>query len=303
MQVIDLFCGAGGFSLGASNAGCAIILAVDSWEEALQVHRIHHPTANHWNMSLGGEVCLFAEKLALFTAPFMTKGPIHIHASPPCQNLSSSNVKRDINTGLRLVIWTLQLLEQLRIAWGLKFTYSIEQVPHPQVTALLTRMGLPWRKISFCNHGVPQTRCRVWASDASAAVNEMPQSYLDWRQLVEIPIDAIYITGSTICEKRLRERNSRFLSQKKSIASATHMYTLTSKIGNLFLDKDMAIVGRLTIQDYVSLQTFPPDYFSGVKDTSKAKMVANAIPPSFARAFMISLFAHKLSLCATVSHG
>src|SRR5688500_16763882 len=38
----DLFCGAGGLSLGLEQAGFTVVLAVDHDEEALETHRANH---------------------------------------------------------------------------------------------------------------------------------------------------------------------------------------------------------------------------------------------------------------------
>ena len=50
---IDLFCGMGGFSLGARNAGATCILAVDSWDEAVAVHRGNFPEDRIMRFDLG----------------------------------------------------------------------------------------------------------------------------------------------------------------------------------------------------------------------------------------------------------
>jgi DNA (cytosine-5)-methyltransferase 1 len=52
LYIIDLFCGAGGFSFGASQAGAKVAIAVDSWDKALQVHQDNHPKTVHLNMEL-----------------------------------------------------------------------------------------------------------------------------------------------------------------------------------------------------------------------------------------------------------
>ena len=45
--VTDLFCGAGGSSLGAARAGASIRIAADHWERAIDVHQANHPDADH----------------------------------------------------------------------------------------------------------------------------------------------------------------------------------------------------------------------------------------------------------------
>ena len=45
--VTDLFCGAGGSSLGAAAAGMELQLAMNHWQTAVDVHQAHFPTAAH----------------------------------------------------------------------------------------------------------------------------------------------------------------------------------------------------------------------------------------------------------------
>ncbi len=56
LYIIDLFCGAGGFSTGAAKAGAKIAVAIDSWNIALNVHKQHHPKTIHLNCSLGASI-------------------------------------------------------------------------------------------------------------------------------------------------------------------------------------------------------------------------------------------------------
>jgi DNA (cytosine-5)-methyltransferase 1 len=45
--VTDLFCGAGGSSLGAQAAGLRLVMAANHWQTAIDVHQVHFPEAAH----------------------------------------------------------------------------------------------------------------------------------------------------------------------------------------------------------------------------------------------------------------
>ncbi|MEH6566207.1 MAG: DNA cytosine methyltransferase [Halopseudomonas sp.] len=47
MDCIDLFAGAGGFSTGASLAGCNVVFAANHWPDAVEWHSRNHPEAQH----------------------------------------------------------------------------------------------------------------------------------------------------------------------------------------------------------------------------------------------------------------
>ena len=51
---MDLFCGAGGLSLGLTEAGFDVILGVDNDDDALETHRANHPGLSV-NWDLGDE--------------------------------------------------------------------------------------------------------------------------------------------------------------------------------------------------------------------------------------------------------
>ena len=47
LTVTDLFCGAGGSSLGARHAGTTLVMAANHWQTAIDVHQAHFPDAGH----------------------------------------------------------------------------------------------------------------------------------------------------------------------------------------------------------------------------------------------------------------
>jgi DNA (cytosine-5)-methyltransferase 1 len=45
--ITDLFCGAGGSSIGAEAAGARLVMAANHWQTAIEVHQAHFPDAGH----------------------------------------------------------------------------------------------------------------------------------------------------------------------------------------------------------------------------------------------------------------
>ncbi|KAG5183046.1 S-adenosyl-L-methionine-dependent methyltransferase [Tribonema minus] len=165
IYLIDLFCGAGGFSEGARQSGAVVILAVDRWRAALDVHAANHTTPSasceHWCEELGGDPEAFATRLRhVVSRRVPPGGHVHLHASPPCQNLCGANTRRREGEGLRLVEWSFKLME----CCAEFHSFTVEQVASP--TLLRTYEHIPHRVYDMSVHGVPQIRKRVIFGDA-----------------------------------------------------------------------------------------------------------------------------------------
>ena len=94
----DLFCGAGGLSLGLTQAGFDVVLAVDQDEDALSTHRAHHPGLSE-NWDLGEEEVV--EHVARLVRAI---GVTLVAGGPPCQPFSRAgrSMMRDlVRTGRR----------------------------------------------------------------------------------------------------------------------------------------------------------------------------------------------------------
>lgn len=81
MKVIDLFCGAGGLSLGFEKAGFESILAIDKWNDAIETYNFNHGS------SVGTTVDIheFTNEELL---KYKEKGVTGIIGGPPCQGFS-----------------------------------------------------------------------------------------------------------------------------------------------------------------------------------------------------------------------
>ena len=160
IAVIDLFCGMGGFSQGAIEAGAKVVLAVDLWEESLKVHYHNHPGTPIKRMTLGtkNQFSIFMREVEKWRK---LGYHVHIHGSPPCQALSNAS-SRDPSEGMPLVIWFLDLV---------KFTkpdsYSMENV-----VPMRKRLpeGTPSVVLNSADYGVAQTRRRCIAGEGWEAI-------------------------------------------------------------------------------------------------------------------------------------
>jgi DNA (cytosine-5)-methyltransferase 1 len=85
VSIIDLYCGVGGYSLGAARAGFKVIGAVDNDAIAIETHKKNYPNVNHLQTDLSnlpGKELL--ERLGL--KGFQVTGVI---GGPPCQGFST----------------------------------------------------------------------------------------------------------------------------------------------------------------------------------------------------------------------
>ena len=102
MQVCDLFCGLGGFSAGATEAGAEVILGVDCDSVPLQFWAASVPGGRAKLATLGGD-CPIDHVIDL-PPPSPS---LHIHSSPPPTDLSPARGGKvsaaDVEAGLQTI--------------------------------------------------------------------------------------------------------------------------------------------------------------------------------------------------------
>lgn len=295
VEVYDLFCGAGGFSEGARQAGCKVAFACDSDPEAIRVHALNHPDTVHWCCSL-----------PVTNIPFPCDGrKFHIHGSPPCQSFSSAGPKNDAGDGpgSALIRW------YVRTALSCGATsWSMEQVVSPHVIRILEdergkhRQDVDFGVFDFYDLGVPQHRKRVLAGSPhlvarlkrlrESCIRSSVQDVIDVRRWTHIKAN-MYHVG---CRKRCR-------SEEQTRRGAKNVY---KKAGPLDYWLPVAgpgptvIAGRgsgwwvrhdscgqvvrapLGISDNAALQTFPKRYLLARLNADSMRLVGNAVPPRVA---------------------
>ncbi|WP_010482100.1 DNA cytosine methyltransferase [Acaryochloris sp. CCMEE 5410] len=87
ITVTDQFCGCGGSSSGASQAGCEIVMAINHWERAVETHNTNFPDTAHDCVDISAcDPCRYPSTDILIT-------------SPECTNHSLARGKKRKNLG------------------------------------------------------------------------------------------------------------------------------------------------------------------------------------------------------------
>lgn len=157
MRAIDLFAGAGGFSTGATMAGCEVVWAANHWPAAVQVHANNHPETIH--------ACQDLQQAD------WTQVPDHdlLLASPACQGHSRARGKeRPHHDAQRATAWAVVSAVECHRPQA----FIVENVPEfvtawvlfPAWCAAMTALGyaLAPHLVDAADHGVPQHRRRIF---------------------------------------------------------------------------------------------------------------------------------------------
>lgn len=153
--VVDLFCGAGGLSLGLARAGFKSILAVDTNQSALHTYA----------SNLGNHIA----QLDLSKHTDLPESTM-IVGGPPCQGFSSAGLRQANDHRNNLVYCFAQIVATLRplafVFENVEGFLTAEGGDHViDLLAPLIDAGyhIHLRKINAANYGVPQHRKRVIA--------------------------------------------------------------------------------------------------------------------------------------------
>jgi DNA (cytosine-5)-methyltransferase 1 len=155
-SVLDLFCGAGGLSLGFKNAGFKTVHAVDHNGAALQTYSK--------NLGHTAQDCDLSDAKTVFPKVDVIVG------GPPCQGFSSAGMRRNGDHRNSLVSYFSQTVAQMRPkaflfenVEGFLTAENGDRVMDLLEPLLAGGYRIHFRKINAANYGVPQHRKRVIA--------------------------------------------------------------------------------------------------------------------------------------------
>ena len=291
-DVVDLFCGIGGFSCGAVASGHRVILAVDSDPLLLGCHALNHSECQHICTQLPDEL------------PMPTSGRWHLHGSPPCQKLSIMQPVPDamhLQHAQDLVSWFLCLVEQTRPP-----TWSMEQVNHASVREKLSDfkrkhpMLCDWDVFNAADYGVPQLRKRIIAGSPvvidglrNAACPDKRPCVRDFIPDPPLPYIrcAIYKRPEYIKKTETTPPNRRGPYMEVQLCDKIRSvdevgWTILARGWKAWCDEEGNMIRHVTAEECALLQTFPASYKLPFGGSIKMIGVGNALPPALARAIM-----------------
>jgi DNA (cytosine-5)-methyltransferase 1 len=156
LRVLDLFCGAGGFTLGLQLAGVShSAVGIDSDVECAETYSLNFPQA----LAIVEDV---------HSVDFSSLPADVIVAGPPCQGFSKLNRNRDGDERNRLYLEVIRCVDAIR-----PMAVIVENVPNfldavegRDLVARLQEMGYAVRTgvINCADYGVPQRRLRAVVS-------------------------------------------------------------------------------------------------------------------------------------------
>ena len=163
LNFIDLFCGAGGFSLGFKAAGFNCLGAFDNWDPAIKTHKKNFKDTKIYTKSINDYSNLEIKEI------FNNKNVDVIIGGPPCQGFSSIG-KQNINDQRNDLIF-----EFGRIIKSIKPSFFIMEnvsgLIHDKNVFYFNRLKnffisngykINYRLLNAAEYGVPQLRKRVF---------------------------------------------------------------------------------------------------------------------------------------------
>lgn len=280
MNVVDLFCGCGGLSLGFEKAGFNVVSGYDNWDPAITtyMYNFRHPI---YKIDLSD--CLTASRHIVLKKPDMIIG------GPPCQDFSSAGLRNEDNGRGDLTLSYANIVRVIKPLW-----FVMENVSTITKTRKLTQAkeifknagyGLTQIILDASLCGVPQKRKRFFMIGNLGAEDNFMYNYIS-KRLASKPMTVKDYFGDKI-DIEFYYRHPRSYARRGIFSVNEPSPTIRGvnrpiPCGYVLHPNDPvnSLVGLrpLTTIERSMIQTFPETFiFSGTKSEVE-QMVGNAVP-------------------------
>ena len=251
-KVVDLFCGAGGFSEGFRQIGFQIVFAIDNNENACKTFRHNFPEAK--------VLCADVRNIDDFPKCDVVIG------SPPCKEFSKGNVKRSFDTSL--IRRFLEIVELIQPKY-----YVMENVSDAQnaVNNLYSEFAgkFPTQLIlNAYDFGCATSRERLFSGRFPKKIRKSRIKYV--------------VKDVINCEMSGYQQPFKDVVYRK-IDPNKPLFTICSqRIGN---ERYLLPNGRsLEVSELATIQGFPPWFIFPHSRSEAQRQIGNAVCPPVAKA-------------------
>lgn len=279
-RVVDLFCRAGGSTVGWKEAGFDVVLGVDNSEAALATYRANHAhDVRKLDLSHVGHAAAIIESYR----------PDIIIGSPPCTDFSSAGRRRE-GAAADLTRSFAEIVAKVRPR-----LFVFENVPqarrsraYVEARAILEKSGYGFSEavLDACRCGVPQRRRRLFL----VGMLGEQAGWLDLsRGIASMPLSLREAFGEAFPQHHYRHPRN---SQRRAVFSADEPSPTIRGTNRPMSIRYQPRYGdtmtpngarALTTRERAGIQTFPASYRWHGSKTAIELQIGNAVPPKMAK--------------------
>lgn len=284
MNIVDLFCGCGGLSLGFQEAGNKIVAGYDNWDAAMDVYRLnfHHPVFKADLMDIGKVI-----------PSIKSFNPDMIIGGPPCQDYSAAG-KRDEEGGRAiLTVKYAEIVSSIKPKWFVMENVS-NILKYSKVFEAMSILrnsgyGISYAILNAALCGVPQRRKRFFMvgtlNEHDGFFNAYFTKNLSCKEMTmrdyfgnTLGIDAYYR------HPRSYVRRGVFSIDEPSptVRGVNRPMPAGYKLHHNDPVSSLQGIRPLTTMERAAVQTFPKDFMWTGSKTEVEQMIGNAVPVKLA---------------------
>lgn len=287
MNVVDLFCGCGGMSLGFQNADNNVLVGFDNWKPAIDLYKLNfnHPII---------EMDIFSDAVIPVIAGYQ---PDMIIGGPPCQDFSIAGA-RQMGKRANLTVRFAEIVKAIRPEWFvMENVYNIERMPIlPKAIKIFKEAGygITTEVLDASRCGCPQARKRFFAighlGDVDGFLSErlrngLPEHSMTVREYWRDTLGKELDTEFYYMHPRSYNRRAVFSIDEPSATIRGVNRPIPSDYKKHHADKaDIkdGVVRALTTKERSYIQTFPKEYKLVGNKTNVEQAIGNAVPVNLA---------------------
>lgn len=296
LKVVDLFAGAGGFSTGATQAGCEVVWAANHWKDAVHVHECNHPKTFHSCQDL---------QQADFTS--LPKYDVLL-ASPSCQGHSKARgVDKPHHDSARSTAWAVVACVEATEPKAFiveNVTEFITWTLYPQWKSCMEALGykLAVNVLNAADFGVAQSRIRVFITGSKTKpllVQTNPfKTHTPFKNLIEAGQYAWSLVSEKVASTKRKWANGiKDFGQDFLIAyygSERGGRSINKPIGTVTTKEKFALINgdrmrMLSLSEYKNAMGFPKEYLLPKSKSLALHMLGNAVCPPVAKEILTQM--------------